>query len=44
MKGQHELAIGNFKSFSREHGERKKRMKVNWTVYINKFQAGEITK
>ena len=34
MKGQHELPINGFKSFAREHGARKKAMKVNWITYI----------
>ena len=42
MKGQNELLIGNFKTFSREHGKKKKSMKISWAEYITKFQRGEI--
>lgn len=32
MKGQHELPIN--KRFMKDHGERKKAMKVSWAEYI----------
>lgn len=40
MTGENELPVDNFKKFAQEHGERKKKMKINWHEYVKNLRTG----